>query len=99
MPAAAGVIAAAEGFQRHQPKWRETASAAIATMSPCIAQAGSTTAARPPAEYAAALTAAILVGNTLGARLRGHIPAAMAPRIELGVLGVATTLALAGVAR
>jgi uncharacterized membrane protein YfcA len=48
---------------------------------------------------AAALTAAILVGNTLGARLRGSIPAAMAPRIELGVLGVATTLALAGVAR
>lgn len=48
---------------------------------------------------AAALTAAILVGNTLGARLRAHIPPAAAPRIELGVLGVATALALAGVAR
>jgi uncharacterized membrane protein YfcA len=48
---------------------------------------------------AAGLTVAILVGNTVGARLRTSISATLAPRIELGVLGVATALALAGVAR
>lgn len=48
---------------------------------------------------AGALTVAILAGNAIGARLRARIPAAAAPRIELGALGVATALALAGVAR
>lgn len=49
--------------------------------------------------YAAVLTVAILAGNVLGARARKHIAASAAPRVELGVLGVATALAVAGVAR
>lgn len=49
--------------------------------------------------YSAVLTAAILVGNVLGARARKHLSVSLAPRIELGVLWVATALSLAGVAR
>lgn len=48
--------------------------------------------------YGAVLTAAILVGNTLGSRLRTRITESAAPRIEVGVLCVATALAVAGVA-
>lgn len=47
----------------------------------------------------AALTVAILLGNLLGARARARLSAATAPRLEVGVLCVATILAVAGVAR
>jgi uncharacterized membrane protein YfcA len=50
-------------------------------------------------EYGAALTAAILVGNVLGAHARKHLSASVTPRVELGVLWAATALAVAGVAR
>lgn len=47
----------------------------------------------------AALTVAILLGNLLGARVRAALPTSAAPRVEVGVLCVATALAVAGVAR
>lgn len=47
----------------------------------------------------AALTAALLAGNVLGARVRRWIAPAASSRIELGTLVVAVALSLAGVAR
>lgn len=46
----------------------------------------------------AALTVAILLGNTLGERVRRHIGPRLATRLELGVLVVCMALALAGLA-
>jgi len=47
---------------------------------------------------AAVLAVAIIAGNALGQRLRRHIDAAAAARLELGVLLVCVALALAGLA-
>ena len=47
----------------------------------------------------AALTASLLAGNVLGARMRRWIPAGASARVELGALGVAAVLAMAGAAR
>jgi uncharacterized protein len=49
--------------------------------------------------YGAMLAVAILMGNTVGAWVRKHISASTGPRIEVGVLCVATVLAVAGIAR
>jgi uncharacterized membrane protein YfcA len=47
----------------------------------------------------AAITAALLVGNALGVRVRRWIPQGSSARIELAALTVSVGLALAGVTR
>jgi hypothetical protein len=47
----------------------------------------------------AAITAALLVGNALGVRVRRWIPQGASTRIELAALTVSVGLALAGVTR
>lgn len=49
--------------------------------------------------HAAVLTVAVVLGNTLGTRLRKVIPATWATRIELGVLLVSAAMSLAGLTR
>jgi hypothetical protein len=54
---------------------------------------------RETALFAAVLTAAILVGNMAGKKIRGSVSEAMSNRIEIGALVGCVTLSMVGAGR